>query len=69
MLDSISKGVVDWKKVNLQPSNSFKMIENGQYFLDLGREKLRFLIVGISGKDIYDGNRKLILGEKIRGKF
>lgn len=37
-------------------------IQNCNYAVELGK-KLRFSLVGIQGKDIYDGNRTLTLGK------
>lgn len=37
-------------------------IQNCNYAIELGRE-LKFSLVGIQGKDIYDGNRTLTLGK------
>lgn len=38
-------------------------IQNCNYAVELGK-KLRFSLVGIQGKDIYDGNRTLTLGKR-----
>uniref|UniRef100_A0A915HYJ5 Calponin-homology (CH) domain-containing protein n=1 Tax=Romanomermis culicivorax TaxID=13658 RepID=A0A915HYJ5_ROMCU len=63
LFDVIKPGMVDWKKV----AKSFHklrgmmdQIQNCNYAIDLGKQ-LHFSLVGIQGKDIYDGSRMLIL--------
>uniref|UniRef100_A0AC35TZE1 Calponin-homology (CH) domain-containing protein n=1 Tax=Rhabditophanes sp. KR3021 TaxID=114890 RepID=A0AC35TZE1_9BILA len=63
LYDIIQPGVVNWKKVvqtfrKLQ--SMMEKISNCNYAVELGRE-LRFSLVGIQGKDLYDGNRTLTL--------
>jgi plastin-1 len=53
-------GLVDWKKVNLHPKNTYAKAENANYCIQLGKQ-IKFSMVGIEGKDFTDGNRKLIL--------
>jgi plastin-1 len=61
VMDKIEPGIVEWNKVNQQlPLNRFKMIENCNYAVDLGK-KLKFSLVGIGGVDIVDGNKTLTL--------
>ncbi|EAX88125.1 fimbrin, putative [Trichomonas vaginalis G3] len=60
MLDRIEPGCVDWKKVNKTKLNKFKAVENCNYVIEIGK-KLQFSLVGISGADINDGNKKLCL--------
>lgn len=60
IFDEIEPGIVQWTKVNLIPSNAYKKIENCNYCIELAH-RLKFSIVGIGGKDFYEGNRKLIL--------
>lgn len=59
-LQIISPGIVDWKKVNKAPKNTYTKVENTNYAVSVGK-KLQFSMVGIAGKDFLDGNRKLIL--------
>ncbi len=63
VLDAISPGCVDWKKVNMNPKNAYAQTENAQYSVNVGKS-LNFSVVGIGGKDLIDGNRKLILGAR-----
>ena len=56
-------GAVDWRRVSKPPLKlPFKKIENLNYALELAqRPPLKAVIVGISGKDVLDGNKKLTL--------
>lgn len=64
LFDAVQPGIVDWPRVNKAPFKKFggtqKKLENLNYALDLGRQ-LRFSIVGIDGKDLYDGIKTLTL--------
>jgi len=63
VIDHIETGLVDWKKVEMAPSNKFKKCTNNNYAVDLGKAKeLNLSLVGTGGSDIVDGNKKLILG-------
>jgi len=62
--ESKKKGIVDWKKVNLNPKNKFQSLPNTNYAIQLGTDKkepLKFSLVGIAGSDIYDGQKKALL--------
>lgn len=64
LYDIIKPGVVNWKRVNqkfVKMRALMDQIENCNYAVELGQQ-LRFSLVGIQGKDIYDGNRTLTLG-------
>ena len=43
----------------------FVVAENCNYAVELGK-KCKFSLVGIDGKDLYDGNMTLTLGEWVR---
>ncbi|KRZ33634.1 Plastin-2, partial [Trichinella pseudospiralis] len=63
LYDVIEPGLVDWKHVVKKFTKMDRMmnqIQNCNYAVDLGK-RLRFSLVGIQGKDIYDGNRTLSL--------
>jgi len=60
LFEKVQPGIVDQKRVNWQPSNSFKKLENCNYAIELGKQ-LNFSLVGIQGKDIYDANKTLTL--------
>lgn len=59
----IKPGIVDWSRV-IKHFNRMRMlmekIENCNYVVQLGRQ-CKFSLVGIDGKDIYDGNPTLTL--------
>lgn len=40
----------------------FRKVENGNQVIEIGKE-LKFSVVNISGNDIVQGNKKLILGK------
>jgi len=65
LFDKIQPGIVDWKKrVNHPPyakmGGNLKKVENCNYCMELGAQ-LGFSLVGIQGKDIYDGIKTLTL--------
>jgi len=47
-------------RVNMKPSNAYKKIENCEYVIHLAKW-LKISTVAIGGKDIFEGNKKLIL--------
>lgn len=56
--------LVDWKKVAMNPDNTFKRTENCNYVIQLCNE-MKLDLKGISGKNIVDGNPNLTLGNII----
>ncbi|VDM96583.1 unnamed protein product [Thelazia callipaeda] len=63
LYDIIRFGMVNWKRVVKEYSKLRGMmdqIQNCNYAVELGKQ-LRFSLVGIQGKDIYDGNQTLTL--------
>jgi len=60
-IDHLRPGLVSWAKVNMVAKMVFKKVENTNYATLLARGPLKFSLVGVSGKDITDGNRKLTL--------
>jgi len=60
LFEKVSPGIVDQKRVNWNPPNTYKKLENDNYAIELGR-KLNFSLVGIQGKDILDANKTLTL--------
>lgn len=63
LYDIIKPGIVDWKRVKKQFNKMRKLmekIENCNYAVELGKQ-CKFSLVGIAGKDIYDGNETLTL--------
>jgi len=63
LYDIIKPGSVDWTRVH-KHFNKLRMmmekIENCNYAVELGRAS-KFSLVGIDGKDLYDGNQTLTL--------
>lgn len=60
LIDKIEPGIVAWTKVNLNPKNKFKKVENCNYCVILGKQ-MKFSLVNIGGVDITEGNKKLVL--------
>ncbi|CAJ0579888.1 unnamed protein product, partial [Mesorhabditis spiculigera] len=63
LYDIIKPGIVHWKqvvKVFHKLRGMMDQIQNCNYAVELGKQ-LRFSLVGIQGKDIYDGNPTLTL--------
>lgn len=65
LFDKIQPGIVDWeRRVNQPPfkkiGGNMKKLENCNYALELGKQ-MKFSLVGIGGKDIFDGNKMLTL--------
>eukprot|EP00316_Scyphosphaera_apsteinii_P011186 CAMPEP_0119298776 /NCGR_PEP_ID=MMETSP1333-20130426/926_1 /TAXON_ID=418940 /ORGANISM="Scyphosphaera apsteinii, Strain RCC1455" /LENGTH=760 /DNA_ID=CAMNT_0007299969 /DNA_START=35 /DNA_END=2317 /DNA_ORIENTATION=- len=62
-MDHVQPGVVEWTRVNKQCKDSqvFKKVENLNYAVDLGKAAFSFSLVGVQGKDIVDGSKKLTL--------
>jgi len=61
--DKLHPGCVDWKRVNQrEPMHRIKCVENTNYAVEIGKEPLKFSLVGIGGVDITDGNETLTLG-------
>ncbi|XP_066267735.1 plastin-2-like [Branchiostoma lanceolatum] len=57
--DKVKPGVVDWGRVNKEfedPGGNMKKMENCEYAVELGKD-MKFSLVGVGGKDIFDGNR------------
>jgi len=61
LFDKVSPGCVDQKRVNWNPNNSYKKIENCNYAIELGKQ-LGFSLVGIQGSDVANANKTLTLG-------
>eukprot|EP01119_Soliformovum_irregulare_P009434 TRINITY_DN2274_c0_g1_i1.p1 TRINITY_DN2274_c0_g1~~TRINITY_DN2274_c0_g1_i1.p1 ORF type:complete len:1305 (+),score=383.43 TRINITY_DN2274_c0_g1_i1:1367-5281(+) len=58
ILNKISPGIVDFKKVNLNPDNTFKRTENCNTVVSVCH-KLGLPLPGICGKDIEQGHQQL----------
>jgi len=67
LMDFIKPGIVDWKKVKtpeqqskIQAKQFQEVLQNCNYAVELGK-KLNFVLVGIGGSDIMEGNKTLTL--------
>jgi len=63
LYDIIKPGMVDWSRVKKEFHRlrvMMEKIENCNYAVELGKQS-RFSLVGIDGKDLYDGNQTLTL--------
>ncbi|CAN0067899.1 unnamed protein product, partial [Laminaria digitata] len=60
VMDRIQPGVVRWKRVNINPKNRYKKVENGNYVIDIAKV-MGLTVVNVGGLDIIDGNHKMTL--------
>ena len=68
LMDFIKPGIVDWKKrvktleqmSKIQAKRFQEVLGNCNYAVELGK-KLNFVLVGIGGSDIMEGNKTLTL--------
>ena len=60
VMEKVEPNSVDWSQTELNPNNKFKKLNNSNYAVTVGKE-LGFTLVGISGSDILDANKKYIL--------
>jgi len=60
LFEKVSPGIVDQKRVNWNPPNTYKKLENDNYAIELGKQ-LNFSLVGIQGNDILNANKTLTL--------
>ncbi|KAI3389677.1 hypothetical protein SNEBB_008935 [Seison nebaliae] len=64
LYDLIRSNTVNWKKVVIkfqQMRKTFQKIGNCNYAVDIGKNVMKFSLVGIGGEDIYNGNKTLTL--------
>jgi hypothetical protein len=50
VMDVIEPGLVQWQRVNTKPPNRFKMVENCNYIVTLGKN-MDFHLVNVAGAD------------------
>ena len=60
VMDKVQPGIVNWRRVNMNPKNKFKCVENCNYCVVLAKQ-MGFRIVNIGGADIAHKNKMLIL--------
>lgn len=61
-IELIQEGLVDWTRVNIPAKNKFKKMGNCTYVISLMEEDLNLTLTGVGGRDIVDGNIKLLFG-------
>jgi len=62
VLDCLSPGIVDWKKVEMTPKNKFARLTNNNLGVTTAtKPPFSFSLVGIAGEDLEHGNEKLTL--------
>ncbi|KAF3780557.1 Fimbrin-2 [Nymphaea thermarum] len=65
VLDKLSPGIVNWKHATRPPVKTlFRKVENCNQVVMIGKQ-LKFSLVNVSGHDIVQGNKKLILGKSL----
>eukprot|EP01038_Epipyxis_sp_PR26KG_P015488 gene15488-20902_t len=60
VFDKMLPGVINWRRVNKDPPNRFKKVENANYIIELGKQ-MKFTLINVGPLDIVDGNQKIIL--------
>lgn len=60
VIHKLDETIVDWKKVDKNPNNKFKQGINCGVAIDACK-KLGLKVPGISGNDLYEGNKKPII--------
>lgn len=61
ILERVKPGCIDWNKVEMNPNNHFKKVDNANYAVKVAKEEFKFSLVGIGGADIVAGNKMLTL--------
>lgn len=62
LVDHIAPGTVDWKSVKKDAKNKFQQVANCNHYIDCAK-KLNLSTVNVGGTDIYDRQKKLMLGQ------
>lgn len=63
VLDKIEPGAVEWKKCEKNPNHVIKKVANCNHVIEVGKgARFKLNLVSTGGKDLVDGNKKLILG-------
>ncbi len=60
-MHKIDPGVIDWKKIDMNPNNDFKRNINNNACIE-GGKKMKLKLIGISGVDITKKNKKSTMG-------
>lgn len=61
IIHRINNQIVNWKRVNKNPTSRYKKIENCNYVVELCKNDLLLSVINIGGLDIVDRNKKIIL--------
>ncbi|KAL0476703.1 fimbrin [Acrasis kona] len=61
LIEKINPGAVDWKSAKTTPKNKFEAVQNTNYVINLAKQ-FNLSTVNVGGVDIYEKNKKLILG-------
>lgn len=62
VIDRLRPGNVDWKKVSEKKNSRIHIIQNCNYAVDITKDKLKAVLIGVGGVDIVDGKVSLTLG-------
>lgn len=62
VIDRLRPGNVDWKKVSNKKNSRIHIIQNCNYAVDITKDKLKAVLIGVGGVDIVDGKVSLTLG-------
>jgi plastin-1 len=62
VIDRLRPGNVDWKKVSDKKHSRIHIIQNCNYAVDITKDKLKAVLIGVNGVDIVDGRVSLTLG-------
>ena len=62
VLDNIEPGIVNWSNVRKGAKNKFQQVANCNHYVDCAK-KVGFSTVNVGGTDIFDRQKKLILGQ------
>lgn len=49
VMDRVIEGSIDWSKVESNPNNKFKKLQNANYAVKVAKEVFKFSLVGIGG--------------------
>jgi plastin-1 len=61
IMDRIKPGSVNWRKVELKPTNRFARVGNCNEVVSVGTSQLNLSLVNVGGTDLASGNKKLTL--------
>ena len=62
VIDRLRPNLVDWKKYSKKLNSRIHIVQNCNYVVDICKNQLHSILVGIGGLDIVDGKVTLTLG-------